>query len=98
MRNLAFLKGDFKMNERYCQSCAMPMGDTNDMCGTNVDGSQNEDYCKYCYDNGNFTYACSMDEMIEICVPHMASEGSGLSPDDARKMMKEYLPTLKRWK
>lgn len=83
------------MEERYCQSCAMPMGETDEMYGINQDGSKNLDYCKYCFENGDFTAQCSMDEMIEFCVPHMAD--SGMSEDEARKMMSEVFPMLKRW-
>ena len=32
----------------------MPMGDTNKLYGTNADGSKNEDYCKYCFENGKY--------------------------------------------
>ena len=86
------------MEGRLCQSCAMPMGTTNEMYGTKADGSTCEDYCKYCFENGKFTANCTMDEMIEICVPHMVSAHSGMAGDDARKMMREFFPTLKRWK
>lgn len=86
------------MVEKYCQSCAMPMGDTDEMYGTNSDGTKNDDYCKYCYMGGKFTADISMAEMIEICVPHMVSANSGMSEAQARKMMREYFPKLKRWK
>lgn len=86
------------MEERYCQSCGMPLGETDEMFGTNKDGSKNGDYCKYCFENGAFTQNCTMDEMIEFCVPHMASADSGMSEEEARKMMKEFFPALKRWK
>jgi hypothetical protein len=76
----------------------MPLGATDEMFGTNADGSKNEDYCKYCFENGAFTMECTMDEMIELCVPHMASSNEGMSEDQARKMMKESFPALKRWK
>lgn len=85
------------MVEKYCQSCAMPMGDTDEMYGTNSDGTKNDDYCKYCYMEGKFTADISMEEMIEVCVPHMVSANSGMSEDQARKMMREYFPKLKRW-
>ncbi len=39
-----------------------------------------------------------MDEMIEICVPHMVSANPSMTDEDARGMMKKYFPTLKRWK
>ena len=86
------------MNEKYCQCCGMPMGNTDEMYGTEADGSKNNDYCKYCYENGEFTSNSTMEEMIEICVPHMAGAHSGMSEDDARKMISEFLPKLKRWK
>ena len=86
------------MEERYCQSCSMPMGATDEMCGTNADGGINGDYCKYCFQNGVFTTDCTMEEMIEVCVPHMVSANSGINADEARKMMSTFLPTLKRWK
>ena len=86
------------MEERYCQSCGMPMGATEEMYGTNADGGKSEDYCKYCFDNGVFTAKCTMDEMIEFCVPHMAGANAGMSEDEARKTMREFFPTLKRWK
>lgn len=86
------------MVEKYCQSCAMPMGDTDEMYGTNSDGTKNDDYCKYCYTEGKFTADISMEEMIEVCVPHMVAANSGMSEDLARNMMREYFPKLKRWK
>lgn len=86
------------MEERYCQSCAMPMCATVEMYGTNADGSKSKDYCKYCFDNGEFTANCTMDGMIEFCVPHMATAESGMSTNEARKTMHEFFPALKRWK
>jgi hypothetical protein len=38
-----------------------------------------------------------MNEMIEICVPHMVAAGSGMTEDQARNLMKEIFPGLKRW-
>ena len=86
------------MDEKYCQSCAMPMGTTVEMFGTNADGSKSEDYCKYCFETGALTANCTLDEMIEFCVPHMIAANSGMSTDEARKAMREFFPTLKRWK
>lgn len=81
------------MAEKWCQSCAMPMND--EMYGYNADSSKNEDYCKYCFENGKFTQECTMEEMAEICVPHMTKQG--MSEDEARKIMSDCLPKLKRW-
>ena len=73
------------------------MGATNEMYGMNADGSKSEDYCSHCFENSAFTKNCTMDEMIEHCVPHMVSATS-FGEDEARKIMREFLPTLKRWK
>lgn len=86
------------MEEKYCQSCGMPMGATDEMYGTEADGAKSSDYCKYCYENGQFTADVTMDEMIESCVPHMASAGTGMCEEEARDEMKKWFPTLKRWK
>ncbi len=86
------------MNEKYCQCCGMPMGNTDEMYGRNMDGSKNEDYCKYCFENGAFTSDCTMDEMIEFCIPHMVKAHSDMTENEARSMMKKFFPTLKRWK
>ena len=39
----------------------------NEELGTNHDGSKNEEYCCYCYKDGAFTMACTMDQMIDHC-------------------------------
>lgn len=85
------------MEQRFCQSCGMPLGNDIDVYGTEKDGSQNNDYCRYCYENGSFTANCTMDEMIEFCVPHMVQANTGMTADGAREMMKQFYPTLKRW-
>ena len=86
------------MDGKYCQCCSMPMGESDDMYGTAADGSKSTDYCKYCYENGTFTFDGTMEEMIEVCVPHMLSGNPGMTEDKARGMMIEFFPTLKRWK
>ena len=44
----------------------MPLTDENR--GTNADGSRSEDYCAYCYKNGEFTQEFTMNQMIEFCL------------------------------
>lgn len=87
-----------EMNQKFCQCCGMPMGDTDELYGTNSDGSKNEEYCKYCFENGKFTFNGTMEEMIEICVPKMAAANPDMSEEEARKSMLEWFPVLKRWK
>lgn len=55
-----------------CQCCGMPLED-DDIIGHNHDGSFNEDYCKWCYADGTYTYN-DMDDLIEVCVKNMVSE------------------------
>lgn len=54
-----------------CQCCGMPLDDTT--TSREPDGSFNEDYCKWCYTGGTFTYT-SKEQLIDFCVTHMASE------------------------
>ena len=63
--------------------------------GRNKDGSINEDYCKWCYADGTYTYS-DMDELIELCVPNMVSES--FTEGQARAYLKELLPGLDYWK
>jgi hypothetical protein len=86
------------MEDKVCQCCAMPLGETDEMLGTNADGSKNDAYCKYCYQDGKVLFEGTMEEMIEICVPHMVKANPALKEETARKMMAEILPTLKHWK
>ena len=76
-----------------CQCCGMPLED--EIIGRNKDGSLNEDYCKWCYADGTYTYS-DMDDLIRVCVPHMVQQG--FSEDQARSYMKQMLPTLDYWK
>lgn len=50
------------MEMKFCQSCGMPL--TNEVLGTNADGSPNEDYCIYCYKDGKFTQDMTMEHLI----------------------------------
>lgn len=81
---------------KCCQSCGMPMGDTDEMYGLNADGSKNADYCKYCFNDGHFNKEETMEEMIATCIPFMVKEG--MTEEKAREILEAQLPNLKRWK
>ena len=49
------------MENNICQSCAMPLT-SEDMYATEKDGTVNKDYCKWCYDKGEFVENCTMEE------------------------------------
>lgn len=83
------------MDNKICQSCGMPIV-SNDMLGTNKDGSINLDYCKYCYNNGEFIDKVSMEEYIDMC--SLYGEQAGMSNEEMREHCTKLFPTLKRWK
>lgn len=77
-----------------CQCCGMPLDD-DEIISHNYDGTLNEDYCKWCYADGTYTYN-DMDDLIEICVKNMVSES--FTEKQARSYMKDLLPKLDYWK
>lgn len=76
-----------------CQCCGMPLEDSN--ISKELDGFFNEEYCKWCYADGEYMYH-NMDDLIEVCVTHMASEA--FPSEQVRAHMKELLPKLDYWK
>ena len=82
-------------DQKFCQSCAMPM--TEELYGTNADGSKNEDYCMYCFKDGEFTSDMSMDEMMNFCIEKMVEVHPDIDEAQASAMMSEVFPKLKRW-
>ena len=79
--------------QMFCQCCGMPLEDA--ILGRDKDGSLNEDYCQWCYADGEYTYS-DMDTLIDVCIPHMAQQG--FTEEQARAYMKERLPQLDYWK
>ena len=76
-----------------CQCCGMPLEDA--IIGRNADGTLNEDYCRWCYADGTYTYS-DMDELIDVCVKNMANEG--FPEEQACDYLKQTLPRLDYWK
>ena len=76
-----------------CQCCGMPLEDSN--ISKEKNGLFNEEYCKWCYADGEYMYH-NMDDLIDVCVNHMASEN--FPPEQAKKYMQEMLPKLNYWK
>lgn len=77
-----------------CQCCGMPMEDDS-LLGRDHDGTLNEDYCKWCYADGTYTYH-NMDDLIEVCVRNMT--GENFTEEQACAYLKELLPKLDYWK
>ncbi|GBD61532.1 putative Xre family DNA-binding protein [Tetragenococcus halophilus subsp. halophilus] len=78
-----------------CQCCGMPMYEDS-VISKDVDGSFNEDYCKWCYVEGEFVYD-SLQDLINFLVPSMSSQYD-MTEDDVYHMFSEFLPKLKHWK
>lgn len=78
----------------FCQCCGMPL-ESDDIIGRDSDGSLNENYCKWCYADGTYTYH-DMDDLIRVCAPNMA--GDGFTEEQARTYLKARLPQLDYWK
>ena len=76
-----------------CQCCGMPLEDA--LISREKDGTPNENYCKWCYADGTYTYG-DMDDLIDVCVRHMVNES--FSEAQARAYLKQLLPTLDYWK
>ena len=87
-------------NMKFCQSCGMPL--TDQLLGTNADGSKNEEYCIYCYKDGAFTSDFTMEEMVEFCAQFVEDfnkdSGQNLSREEYKAMLRQYYPNLKRWR
>ena len=76
-----------------CQCCGMPLEDDN--ISRETDGLFNEDYCKWCYADGEYMYR-NMDDLIDVCVEHMANDQ--FPPEQVRAYMRDLLPKLDYWK
>lgn len=81
--------------QKICQSCGMPIKN-NELLGTNKNGTKNNDYCKYCYNAGEFIDNVSMEEYIEMCSKYGAQ--ANMTNKQMKKFCTELFPTLKRWK
>lgn len=76
-----------------CQCCGMPLDDST--LSKEPGGDFNEEYCKWCYSDGEFKYA-SREQLIDFCAEHMANEN--WSAEQVRAHMEAVLPKLKHWK
>ena len=79
----------------YCQCCGMPLYDDGDI-SREPDGFFNEDYCKWCYTDGDFVYQ-SKDALLDFLMEHMPNP-ENLEYDDRRLQYDGLLSQLKHWK
>lgn len=81
---------------KCCQSCGMPLQE--EVLGTKKDGSKHPDYCMYCYKDGEYTWDCTMEEMISFCTEILKKESNGKTEAEIEQEIRAYMPTLQRWK
>lgn len=85
------------MKQTICQSCSMPMGKPEDF-GTDERGHRVNNYCHFCFQNGEFTNPeITLGEMTEIVVKNMI-EKMDIPEDKAKQMVNSILPKLVRWR
>lgn len=80
-----------------CESCGMALS-SDDVCGTELDGSPSRKYCMYCYQKGSFTEPdLTRESMIKKYAPLMASR-LGIPVHKAEEMTGTFTAVLPRWK
>lgn len=80
-------------NRLICQCCGMPLDDN--IISREKDGALNEEYCKWCYADGEYMYS-DMDELVDICVKNMTDDTH--SPEHVRSYLYKTLPKLNYWR
>ena len=76
-----------------CQCCGMPLEDS--LLSREPDGSFNEEYCKWCYADGQFAYQ-DLQTLTDFLVEHMSNEN--WSAEQARAYFEAQLPQLQHWR
>ena len=83
--------------ENFCQSCNIPKHHDLFETGTEIDGTENSEYCKICYENGIFTMQdtiASSEDMKLFVKDILKKQGVGKVK---RWFYTIGIPRLKRW-
>ena len=75
-----------------CQCCGMPLDDST--ISKEPDGAFNEDYCKWCYNDGDFAYN-DIDVLINFLTEHMSNDN--FPKEQAKAYFEEQIPKLNYW-
>ena len=78
-----------------CQCCGMPLSEDG-FISRETDGTFNEDYCKWCYADGEFRYQ-SKEELADFLMKSMPNP-DGLPDNERREIYLESLSRLTHWK
>jgi len=83
------------MEMKICQSCSMPLEKEEDY-GTAKTGGKSDDYCVYCFKDGEFTQDITLEQMIAQSAEY--ADMMGMTKEEALAYAAKVFPTLKRWK
>ena len=78
-----------------CQCCGMPLSEDS-LISREPDRSYNEEYCKWCYTDGEFAYQ-TKESLLNFLVGHMPNPDH-VTDEDRRAQFDSYLSQLKHWK
>lgn len=78
-----------------CQCCGMPLNEDS-LISREPDGSYNEDYCKWCYTDGEFVYQ-SKESLLDYLIKNMPNPDN-TDEETRRIQFDSYLSQLKHWK
>lgn len=76
-----------------CQCCGMPLEE--DYISKETDGTFNEEYCKWCYNEGKFIYT-SIDQLVDFLMEHSAN--GQLPKEETRRFYETELSKLNHWR
>lgn len=80
-----------------CQSCSMPLTTPEDY-GTHADGTPHDEYCTYCFQEGEFTDPdLTLAHMVDLTAEMMVTD-EGISESKAKLAAQESLAPLTRWR
>ena len=78
-----------------CQCCGMPLSEDS-LISREPDRSYNEEYCKWCYADGEFAYQ-TKESLLDFLVGHMPNPDH-VTDEERRAQFDSYLSQLKHWK
>lgn len=65
--------------------------------GTNLNHSPNQDYCQFCFQEGHFTDdGITLEQKMSENI--LIAKEMGIPEDQAKQMVENILPQLKRWR
>lgn len=84
-------------NKMRCQSCGMPLSSDFGNLGTDADGSRTDEYCSFCFQNGEFTNPTqTLEDMINSSIENMTAD-LNMPRERAAELANSFIPTLRRW-